>query len=140
MNPVLARARRAQIDQFEFARLDLIEAKIRNGTWKDHKSSFFPAKPMERYLFVLVVYGQLGLTPQELYSVRKIWLQAPDETFNLSVKTLWANLHKLAQDGLAEDVNEGLTYRYFAKQEKFLDFSFPLLLMLSRSKLQPYQV
>jgi len=144
----LPKSCRVQIDQIETARLklvesarlELMEAAIKKGRWKEYKRSLFPVKPTERYLLVLGNYGQPGLTPQELYSVREIWLQAPDEAFNLSVKTVWANLHKLVQAGLAESVNEGLTYRYFAKQEKFLDFGFRWVLGSVRSKPQPSPV
>jgi Fe2+ or Zn2+ uptake regulation protein len=99
-----------------------VEEAIKKDKWKECKRSLFPLKPTERYLLVLGIYGQLGLTPQELYSVRKIWLQAPDETFNLTVKTVWANLDKLVKAGLAKSANERLTYRYFDEGEKSVDF------------------
>jgi hypothetical protein len=133
IDKVLALIDKSKIVRIERAR----ETAIKNGRWKESKPSFFPVKPTERYLLVLGTYGRLGLTPQELYSVRKIWLQTPDETFNLSVKTLWANLYKLEKTGLAESVIEGLTYRYFAKDEKFLDFSLRWVLGIVPIGLQP---
>jgi hypothetical protein len=134
LHEIHLRLDRMEVARYESLRRELMLAAIKAGRWKECKSSLFPAKPTERYLLVLGNYGQLGLTPQELYSIRKIWLQAPDETFDLSVKTIWANLHKLAKSGLAESRIEGLTYRYFAKQEKYLDLCFRQLLGSNRSK------
>jgi hypothetical protein len=51
-------SRRAQIDQIEIARLELMETAIKNDRWKEHKRSLFPVKPTERDLLVLGNYGQ----------------------------------------------------------------------------------
>ncbi len=90
-----------------------ISVEVKNGASMETLLESFP-KMKERYLKALVAYGSFGLTSQELYEKRMIWLYCPKENTALfRVKTVSMFLNRLYRGGLAERKAEGRTYRYF---------------------------
>lgn len=69
----------------------------------------------KRYLEALWVYEHLGLTPNELFKKRNVWLLCPGDEKKITkrAKTVSVFLHRLQSKGLASRKREGRIYRYF---------------------------
>ena len=93
------------------AHRELLEA-MKSGGSVDRLCSYWSKK--ERYLEALVTYGSFGLTSEELFKKRAIWLVRPNEPdVTKRVKTVSMFLRRLQLGGLASRVREGYAYRYF---------------------------
>jgi hypothetical protein len=89
-----------------------ISEALKRGTPTENLLRSFP-KMKQRYLEALAAYGRFGLTPQEFYEKRMIWLYSPNEDTTVRVKTISMFLNRLSRGSLAERKVEGRTYRYF---------------------------
>jgi len=130
MDTISEQVLRLKLGTLENRRLDvnlaiadrMLEA-VKNGISIEGKHTDLSGKK-ERYLEALSCYQPWGLTPEELYEKRQVWLWHPGEPEVLRVKTVSLFLLRLKRDGLASRIRESHSWRYFIKKDgiKRLEF------------------